>query len=358
MTALAPCSVYASPRWLAVQTAGGRAPTRLLTAPDAAGAPRAWLPIHDRLPTRNRRYRLDWLCRGFPAVLEVASYVGLASGYQTEVATTAPPGDGGADGEADTALLAALLGEALRDGPRQPLIVPYATDRLARALARIAPDAPCVLEAADAWLINPHPTFEAWLAALPREIRRIVLQDERRFAAAGFAEAVLPLAPHVHAFAELVSLHARRYGLDQPVAQLAPHLADIAAAFTDDAVLFAARRGGELVAAALGLVHGAHLYMRMVGNDHAVVAGTAAHFALAFYRPLRFCAERGLAGVHLGLSIDRTKRSRGAAIRPLWTIVLGDLPARVDARALLPARLEALAREDPGGAAQFQEQLR
>lgn len=359
MTALAPCSVYASPRWLAVQTAGGRAPTRLLTAPDATGAPRAWLPIHDRLPTRNRRYRLDWLCRGFPAVLETASYVGLASGYQTEVATAAPPGDRGADGgEPGTALLAALLGEALRDGPRQPLIVPYATDRLARALARIAPDAPCVLEAADAWLINPHPTFEAWLAALPREIRRIVLQDERRFAAAGFAEAVLPLAPHVHAFAELVSLHARRYGLDEPVAQLAPHLADIAAAFGDDAVLFAARRGGELVAAALGLVHGAHLYMRMVGNDHAVVAGTAAHFALAFYRPLRFCAERGLAGVHLGLSIDRTKRSRGAEIRPLWTIVLGDLPARVDPRALLPARLEALAREDPGGAAQFREQLR
>jgi hypothetical protein len=361
MTALAPCSVYASPRWLAVQTAGGRAPTRLLTAPDAAGAPRAWLPIHDRLPTRNPRYRLAWLCRGFPAVLEAASYVGLASGYHTEVATAAAPGDRGeaAGGdEAGTALLAALLGEALRDGPRQPLIVPYATDRLARALARIAPDAPCVLEAADAWLCNPHPTFEAWLAALPREIRRIVLQDERRFAAAGLAQAVLPLAPHVGAFAELVSLHARRYGLDEPVAQLAPHLADIAAAFGEDAVLFAARRGGELVAAALGLVHGAHLYMRMVGNDHAAVAGTAAHFALAFYRPLRFCAERGLAGVHLGLSIDRTKRSRGAAIHPLWTIVLGDLPAPVDARALLPARLDALAREDPGGAAGFRDRLR
>ncbi|HEX3758911.1 MAG TPA: GNAT family N-acetyltransferase [Kofleriaceae bacterium] len=353
MTALAPCSVYASPRWLAVQTAGGRAPSRLLTAPDAAGAPRAWLPVHDRLPTRNPRYRLAWLCRGFPEAPEAASYVGLASGYQTEIATVAEPGDpGGAE------LLAALLGEALRDGPRQPLVVPYATDRLARALARIAPDALCVLEAADAWLINPHPPFEAWLAALPRETRRIVLQDQRRFAAAGFAEAVLPLAPHVGRFAELVSLHARRYGLDEPVAQLAPHLADIAAAFGDDAVLFAALHGGELVAAALGLVHGAHLYMRMVGNDHAVVGGTAAHFALAFYRPLGFCAQRGLAGVHLGLSIDRTKRALGAAIQPLWTIVLGDLPARVDASALLPARLDALTREDAGGAAQIREQLR
>lgn len=354
MTALAPCSVYASPRWLAVQTAGGRAPTRLLTAPDAAGAPRAWLPVHDRLPTRNPRYRLAWLCRGFPEPPEAASYVGLASGYHTEIATVAaPPGEaGGAE------LLAALLGEALRDGPRQPLVVPYATDPLARALARIAPDAPCVLEAADAWLFNPHPTFEAWRDALPRDARRIVRQDERRFAAAGFAEAVLPLAPHVPRFAELVSLHARRYGLDEPVAQLAPHLADIAAAFGDDAVLFAALRGGELVAAALGLVHGAHLYMRMVGNDHAVVAGTASHFALAFYRPLRFCAARGLAGVHLGLSIDRTKRARGAAIQPLWTIVLGELPARVDAGALLPARLDALGREDPGGAAQIRERLR
>ncbi|MEO7732754.1 MAG: hypothetical protein ABIY55_17420, partial [Kofleriaceae bacterium] len=181
MIALAPCSMYASPRWLEVQVAGGRAPTRLITTRDAAGAPRAWLPIHDRLPTRNPRYRLGSLCRGFPMIPEHASYVGLASGYQTDVAMAA-----GEDA------LAALFEQALRSGPGAPLIVPFATDRLARALAAIAPQAPCVLEAADAWLLNRHATFDAWLAALPCSTRRIVLQDERRFATARFAEAVLP----------------------------------------------------------------------------------------------------------------------------------------------------------------------
>ena len=349
MIALAPCSVYASPRWLEVQVAGGRAPSRLVTAPDAGGAPRGWLPIHDRVPTRNPRYGLASLCRGFPWLPASASYLGLASGYQTDVATVA--GDGA------PAALASLVGDALRSGPDQPLIVPFATDRLARALATLAPGAPCVLEAADAWLRNPHPTLDAWLAALPGRARQAILHDERRFAEAGLDEAILPLGRHVPAFAELVSLHARRYGLDEPAAALAPHLTDIARAFGDDALLFAALHGGRLVAAALGLVHGEHVYMRMVGNDHDVVGGTAAHFVVTFYRPLRFCAERGLAGVHLGLSIDRTKRSRGATIEPLWTVVLGALPAPLDAAALLDARLAAIARDDPGTAAALRERL-
>ena len=346
MTPLAPCSVYASPRWLEVQVAGGRAPGRLLTAPDAAGAPRAWLPIHDRVPTRNRRYSLDHLCRGFPSIPAAASYAGLTSGYQNDVAMVR-----GAD------VLAELVEEALRTGPAQPLIVPYATTRLAHALARIAPDAPCVLEAADAWMLNAHPTFEAWHAALPGDVRREIVHDQRRFAKAGFDEAVQPLGPHVGAFAELVSLHARRHGLDEPAAELARHLSDIAHAFGDDAILFAALRGDRLVSATLGLVHGDHLYVRMVGNDHDVVGGTAAHFVLTFYRPLQRCAERGLAGVHLGLSIDRTKRVRGATLEPLWTVVLGALPAPVDAASLLEARLGDIDRDDPGAAAVLRRRL-
>jgi hypothetical protein len=349
VTALAPCSVYASPRWLEVQVAGGRAPTRLVTVPDAGGAPRAWLPIHDRVPTGNPRYGLASLCRGFPKVPESARYVGLASGYQTDVATVADPG-----------VLAQAVEEALRSpgsGPDRPLIVPFATDRLARALAGLAPDAPCVLEAADAWLLNPHPTLDAWLVALPKRARQAILHDERRFAATGFDEAILPLGRNIPAFAELVSRHAHRHGLDERAAELARHLADIARVFGDDALLFAALRRGELVAAALGLVHGRHIYMRMVGNDQDAVGGTAAHFVLAFYRPLRWCTERGLAGVHLGLSIDRTKRSRGATLEPLWTVVLGALPAPVDAASLVEARLGDLGCDDPGTAAAIRERL-
>jgi hypothetical protein len=337
--ALAACSVYASPRWLEVQTLGGRAPSRLLTAPDAVGA-RAWLAIHDRVPTRNPRYAIASLCRGFSQLPAAASYVGLASGYQTDVATRA-----GCD------VLAAVFADALASGPAQPLIVPFATDRLARALAEFAPDAPRLLEAGDAWLLDPARSFEAWRATLPRPTRQTILRDERQFAEAGFAESIEPLGASVAAFAELVSLHARRYGLDEPVAALAPHLAAIAQVFGDDALLFAARRDGRLVAAALGLVHGEHIYMRMVGNDHEVVAGTGAHFVLTFYRPLALCAARGFAGVHLGLSIDRTKRSRGATIEPLWTVVLGALPAPVDGRALFAERLAAIAEQDEGTAA-------
>jgi hypothetical protein len=347
VTALAPCSLYGSPRWLEVQVAGGRPPTRLHTAPSSSGAPRAWLPIHDRRPTRNPRYSHASLCRGFPGIPEAASLVGLASGYHTDVATVA----GGDDA------LAVAFDDALRSGPPQPLIVPFATERLAHALAKIAPGAPCVLEAADAWLWRRHATHEAWLAGLPSRVRRNVVQDERAFAEAGLGEAVLPLGPHVAAFAELVSRHARRYGLDEPAAGLAVHLSAIAQVFGDDALLFAAFRGGELVAAALGLIHGAHLYMRMVGNDRDAVGGTASHFVLAFYRPLQLCAERGLDGVHLGLSIDRTKRARGASIEPLWTVVLGALPAPVDARALQAARLDDIARGDPGSAAAIRERL-
>jgi hypothetical protein len=345
VTVLAPCSVYASPRWLEVQMAGGRAPTRLLTA-SRAGSPRGWLPIHDRLPTRNPRYALASLCRGFPHIPASASYVGLVSGYQTEVATLA-----GED------VLAELFEDALRSGPDQPLIVPYATGRLARALAHIAPDAPCVLEAADAWLLNPFPTVDAWLAAQSGDLRRQVMRDERSFARAGLEDAIVPLGGHVQPFAELVSQHARRHGLDEPVAMLVGLLSAIARAFGDDAVLFTAFQGGKLVSAQLGLVHGDHIFMRMAGDDQDVVGGSAAQFVLTFYRPLRFCAERGLAGVHLGLAIDRTKRSRGATIEPLWTIVLGALPAPVDARSLLEARLGDIADGDPGTAATLRDRL-
>ena len=333
--ALAPCSVYASPRWLEVQTRGGRPPGRVLTAPDASGAPRAWLPLHDRVPTRNPRYALATLCRGFPAPPPAARYVGLTSGYQTDIATIA-----GAD------VLPALVAEALALAPTLPVIVPYATDRLAQALRALAPGAPCVLEAGDAWLRATADSFPAWVAALPKFARQDVHRDERKFAAAGLTESVEPLAGEVARFAELVSLHAHRYGLDEPVAALTPHLAAIAEVFGDDALLFAARRGGRLVAAALGLVHGDHVYLRMVGNDHAEIGGSSAHFVLSFYRPLAWAIARGLAGLHLGLSADRTKRSRGAVIEPLWTVVLGALPAPVDAAAVSRARLVAIAADD------------
>ena len=282
VSSLGPCSVYASPRWLAVQVAGGRAPSRLLTAPDVEGRPRAWLPIHDRprdpQPALQRRL----------AVPRLPNRAGLGEPRRAGERLPDRRGRGRGQGRAP-----ALFEEALRSGPDQPLLVPFATTRLARALARIAPDAPCLLEAADAWLLNPHGSVEDWLAAQPHRVRQNVLRDERSFGEARFDEAVLPLGPHVDAFAELVSRHALRCGLHEPAAGVAEHLSDIARVFGDDALLFSAHRRERLVAAVLGLVHGRQIYMRMVGNNHAEVGGTSAHFVLGFHRPFAWATSGG-----------------------------------------------------------------
>ena len=339
---LEPCSLYSSPRWLDVQVEGGRAPSRLISGERISQQVRGLLPVYDALPTRNERYSLAHLLRGFsPAWLSAnAAFGGLLSGYLTEIAVVR-----GMDAQAS---IRALLQDAMAARPNTPLLLPYASNRLAAAIMAAVPATVVVLEAADAWLINPGTDCESFWSSLPSRTRYAIDRDERLFAASKLESAVLPLRGHIDQFAHLVSLHASRYGLSESPVELSAYLSIIANNFGEDSILLAALDGGRLVAAALGLIHGKHLYVRMVGNDQFAVAGSSSHFVLTFYNALRLCAARGLEGVHLGLNIDRTKRSRGAKLFPLWTIIVGATMVEADARAIGAERLRELSRIDPG----------
>ena len=340
----AACSLYASPRWLAIQAEGGRPPSRIVTAAAPNGRPRCLLPIYDVLPTRNARYGTKHLFRGVPASAHPGALMfgGLISGYQTDIALAQAV-------DAD-AVLASALHQARAPRPESVLVLPYARHELAVRLAKLEPSATLLLEAADAWLINPYDSVEALWAASSARIRHVIRHDERRFAASGLDPAVLPLGEHIQAFAALVSQHAARHGLTESAVELAIYLAAVSRHFGEDAVLLAALERGRLVAGALGLIHGKYLYMRMVGNEPSAVAGTAAHFVLSFYNALRYSSARRLHGVHVGLSLDRTKRARGAKLLPLWTVVIGGDLRGFDARTLMAARLSELSQTDPSGA--------
>jgi len=347
---LSASSLYASARWLAVQTDAGRKPSRLVTARDRAGRARCLLPIYDLLPTSNSRYSLAHLLRGSPPTLHPRAPIfgGLFSGYHTEVPISESGG---------SAVLRAALDEALAGRKDATLVLPYATSALAKAVRTMAPASLLLLEAADAWLLSTHAELEQHFQTLPARTQQLIRSDERRFQASGLERRVLPLGEHIADFSALVSAHAHRYGLAEDAGDLAAYLSVIDRHFREDALLFAALQRGKLVGAALGLLHGAHLYMRMVGNDHTVVEGTSAHFVLTFYEAQRYASHRGLQGVHLGLVTDRSKRARGATIEPLWTVLTGAVPPFGELPALAASRLAELERIDAGSAAALRERL-
>ncbi len=302
-------------RWLTVRELGGRAPYAYATGETGQGIAVGLLPIYNYISS-NPRYQLNHILRGMPSSpLLASSYFGGAlSGYQTDLPTVS-------SSSVNTATKALLASALHMIGKSETLIIPYITTRAADAIVNI-PSAHILLEGVDAWLDVPTSPFDEYVESLRAEPRRLIRRDIAAFRQAKLTADIVPLRGCISTFAPLTVQNSVKYGLKATEKYVADYLNIIAEVFGDDSVVFLAKDGSRLVGGALGLIHEGILYLREVGFDYSAITGSHAYFVLYFHYPMTFAANTSLTRIHLGLSVDRTKRSRGGRLQPLWTALV------------------------------------
>lgn len=328
---LRPHTVYSSARWLAVRENIGRGPRTYATGPVPGYGPTGLVPVYDNPPMINPLYHPNHLLREIPPGVIPSSpssalaFAGALSGYHADIPTvTSIP---------EERAVEAVLAEVRQIGHACPLLIlPYLTSRAAGLLSAFS-DVTVLFEGVDAWLDVPACSFAEYLESLRSYTRSMVRGDLDAFSRAGLSVAVERLGTCADRFAELVAESWRKYGASATPGEVLDYLNVIAEVFIGDAIMFTARREGVLVGGALGLRHRDVIYIREVGFDYPATTGAHAYFALLFHAPIIFAADLGIRRIHLGLSVDLTKRTRAALVEPVWTALLNvSLPDDVVAK--------------------------
>lgn len=322
---LRPHSVYSSPRWLTVRELDGCAPYAYATGVTEGSSPAGLLPIYDRTstsPTTSPRYDISHLLRGMPpdSVSDSSCVAGAMTGFLADLPTMSSANE-------ETAAKALLSSAQEIAGTTESLIFPYITTASAMLIMN-ACTARMLLEGVDAWLDVPSSSFEEYVESLQAPARADVRKDFSAFRQAGLTASIEPLSDCLNSFVPLAVQNCLKYGLDCSDSECGmeaneeSHLHHIVEIFNDDAVVFAARDGDRLVGGALGLIHEDTIYLRELGFDYSAVNGSHAYFVLSFHLPRRYAADNSLMRIHHGLTVDRTKRVRGALLYPLWTALI------------------------------------
>ncbi len=319
-----PAGFYLSHRWLTSirGTKGYRDETWSIR--DQAGAVRGVLPVATTpKPEHNRLYDLHALFGGDRSEREWApqTLVGSRSGYANAALVTDP---------AVLPAWADVAERAARHHGSGSAAIPYLERDLAAAVAARLPGRPVLLAGARCRISLPSADtgdtggFEGYLRRLSGSRRRLVRAERRAFAAGGATVEVGRLEPDlVGSLAPLLANVQHRYGSSVPVDQVAEYLHGCQEhGLRDSTVLVTCRYGGDLVGFSLSYEFGAALVVRVVGLDYARVGRHGEYFTLLVHEPVRHALARGLTAVDLGTEGYRTKVLRGAALVPLWTVLL------------------------------------
>jgi hypothetical protein len=276
-----------------------------------------------------------------PAVPAEAAQMGLLIGgrlgFRTVLALAGRPGE-------RAGVLARLIGDALRraaeDGMRHAFLL-FATAQTGRLVQRTGlPMTTRLALVADANLPALGRGFEDYLTSL-RSHRRIAVRAEMRaFDQAGLRVEVREgpgavTGPTVGRLAGQVVQLRRKHGLAAADTAAEAELRQQDAHLGRRAVLFLCQAGGEQLGFAAGYAgDDGWLSVRSAGFDYPRLRGAYEYFNTAIYRPLRYCYERGYAGLRLGAGTHEAKAMRGAVISPLVHIGLagtGRLPVPASA---------------------------
>ncbi len=188
-------------------------------------------------------------------------------------------------------------------------------------------------------------SYEDFVAGLPRRRRRRYRTEPAAFTAAGLRTRTVDLTGYLNRLVELEAGNAERYGGTPDRARLTGVRTEMARLLGPALRVPVAERDGELVACCVDLTD-ARSYLGLVyGCDYSVPEHRIAYRQLAFYEPLRWAADHGLAQVRLGFEAFAPKLYRGARLetRQTWLWVpsqsgLAGIGALLD---FLSARTEA-----------------
>ncbi|MFW5418386.1 GNAT family N-acetyltransferase [Nocardiopsis sp. CNT-189] len=350
-----PDDLYSTHRWLGiVERADGR-PTRLLLAGGGGEAAGLAMVLADARTGRTSD-RVDRM------VAEAADPARVPEGWRRDPGSLLPvmvcggrhngrsrvlSAGRGADGPTG-ALVARAEREAAEAGAAS-VCFPYvdaADTALRRVLGRRGYTAFPV--GPDHRLDVPPGGFEGYLAGLSRVRRKSVRAERRRIGRAGVGVRAGPLAEApLEALAELERRGEEKYGRRRDPSRAAAHLAEVAEAFGDRALVLTAHAGGAVRGFSLLLGHRDRWYLRTSGFDYAFQRTLPLYFELYFYRPVELAAEHGAAAIVYELGADEAKRSRGCRAFPQYCHVLETRPRSGAGRGRGARRAPAAGEEPP-----------
>ncbi|WP_328956964.1 GNAT family N-acetyltransferase [Kitasatospora purpeofusca] len=226
----------------------------------------------------------------------------------------------------------------------------YADTATVRRWHPVLADRHPVLLDVDASVERLPAEFAGHPLAVASKRRREVQREWRVFEGAGYRLGVEHLADCLDEFVPLAANLERKHGNPVDEDGLRHTLEVQARHCRDDDLVFTARRDGRLVVACLAYTDRDTVYSRMFAMDYEAAGQAFEYFGLAYYLPVRHAVEHGFRRVNLGMSTVAAKIARGAEVRPLWALDLGERPlwtpdraraANADRRAALDPRAGA-----------------
>jgi len=198
------------------------------------------------------------------------------------------------------------------------------------------------------WLNDGYRDFEQFLSTLEQKKRKNIRAERRKVRDAGITFRRLDGAQIGEAdwrFFKRCYDHTYAAHYSSPYLNLGFFLR-IGASMPDNLLLVIAERDGKPIASSLVVHDGQTLYGRYWGalEQHACL-----HFETAYYQPLEFCIERGLAAFEGGAQGEH-KMARGFLPQKTWSAHWLAHPAFSDA-------VERFLEQESGGIAAYMDEL-
>jgi predicted N-acyltransferase len=185
------------------------------------------------------------------------------------------------------------------------------------------PAALTLLTLPSATLPVPGRSYDNYYRALRASRRRMVRAELDAFAASGCILRRAGLGETIGTIAPLLAGVQRSHGSSLATVEFARYLERCAAHGLDEqATVFLAGCGEDVVAFSMGYRHGSTLYMRVVGMEHGRDVTHVCYRNAFFHEPIRFAAEHGLERIDYGVMAYRPKLIRGCVLRSLWSALI------------------------------------
>ncbi|HEY1619124.1 MAG TPA: GNAT family N-acetyltransferase [Streptosporangiaceae bacterium] len=162
-------------------------------------------------------------------------------------------------------------------------------------------------------------SYEDFVAGLHRRQRRRYRAEPAAFAAAGLRTGTVELTGSLDRLIELEAANAERYGGTPDRARLTGVRTQMARLLGSALRVPVAERDGEIVACCIDLTDSLSYLGLVYGCDYSVPEHRLAYRQLAFYEPLSWAADHGLAQIRLGFEAFAPKLYRGARLEPRQT---------------------------------------
>lgn len=286
-----------------------------------AGRALGVLPVYPEPGAPGSGYTLAEL-GGDGAADSTAGMCGNRRGYRNEMLVTSLSA-ASETGRTVLARLASAARQACTQMGWPTVVFPYVSREYAGVLCQVLPHAVPLLSRLDAHIDVRGRSFDDCIRELGSKKAWKVRNEIRRFAQAGYRTGVERLAECWYEAGPLVANVQQRYGHDDTAESCRRGLRAQVELLSGHDIVFTARSGGKLVAAAVCYKWNDALVSRCVGFDYANLAGAREYFNLTIYQPLSYACEHGLEWILLGTGSESAKQERGAQLTGLWTVAAG-----------------------------------